>query len=284
MLGPAGEHPVGFVDPAGDKIVDEDADVALLPVGDEGLAPRRGEGSVGSGHDPLCRRLLVAGRAVDLPGQEQAGDLLARERRCELIGGGVVVFHGIAVAHDPGVFEPRHEADHRVLHIPRQARRDPVDIHLLRPPPLRLEEQLMGFAVGEPHHLVFNARAVARPARLDLAAVHRRPVEIGTDQGVDGGIRPRDPAVDLVDREGVGEERESLWIGVARLALEAGGVDRPGGEPARGAGLEALEADAGLGETAADPRRRPLPCPPPGSLRLAGVHDRLEEGAGGEHD
>ena len=109
-------------------------------------------------------------------------------------------------------------------------------------------------------------------------------MEVFADQGVDGGIRPGDPAVDLVAGEGFTEEGERLRIGVARLAFEAGGVDRSGGEPAGGAGLEAFEADAGLGQAAADPRGRPLPCPSPRRLGLAGVHDRLEERPGGEHD
>ena len=109
-------------------------------------------------------------------------------------------------------------------------------------------------------------------------------MEVFADQGVDGGIRSGDPAVDLVAGEGFAEEGERLRVGVARLAFEAGGVDRSGGEPAGGAGLEAVETDAGLGQAAADPRGRSLPCPSPRRLGLAGVHDRLEEGPGGEHD
>ncbi len=42
ILGAAGEHAVGLVDPAGDQVVDQDADVGLRAVEHERrLVPRR---------------------------------------------------------------------------------------------------------------------------------------------------------------------------------------------------------------------------------------------------
>ena len=55
----------------------------------------------------------------------------------------------------------------------------------------------MPVLVGEAHDLVLDRRAVARPARLDLARVHRRPVQVGADQVVDRLVRVGDVAVHL---------------------------------------------------------------------------------------
>ena len=74
VLGAAGEHPVRLVDPAGDQVVDQDADVGLRPVEDERARPRRRTGGVDPGDQALRGGLLVAGRAVDLAGEEEAGD------------------------------------------------------------------------------------------------------------------------------------------------------------------------------------------------------------------
>ena len=142
----------------------------------------------------------------------------------------------------------------------------------------------MAVAVGEPHHLVLDARAVAWAAGLDLAGEHRGPVEVGPDEVVDLGARPRDPADHLLLLDPVGEERERLRVGVTGLHFEPREVDRRGREPAGRAGLEAVDRDAGPLEGLAHARRGALPRPATGGPGLARVHHGLEKGARGEHD
>ncbi len=60
VLGARGEEPVGLVHPAGDDVVEQDADVGLVPARHEGLVAARAKHGVDSGHDPLGGRLLVA--------------------------------------------------------------------------------------------------------------------------------------------------------------------------------------------------------------------------------
>jgi hypothetical protein len=48
--------------------------------------------------------------------------------------------------------------------------------------------------------------------------------------------------------------------------------------------LEAGELEAAAGEAVAERLGDAVARAPPGGLRLAGVHQRLEEGAGGEDD
>ena len=132
----------------------------------------------------------------------------------------------------------------------------------------------MAVPIGEAHDLVFDARAVARAARFDLAGVHRGAVEIGPDQGMDLGGGARDPAMKLRLLDRVRQERKGLWIGIPRLDLQLRKIDRAGREPAGGAGLEAVDPDAEALECPAHACRGSLPCPAAGRLRLAGMHHR----------
>ena len=62
VLGPRREHPVRLGDTEGDQVVDQDAEVAIRPIDDEGLCQHR----IQSGDQPLGRRFLIARSAVDL--------------------------------------------------------------------------------------------------------------------------------------------------------------------------------------------------------------------------
>ena len=82
VLGAAGEHPVGLVDPPGHEVVDQDADVGLRAVDDERVgSPGPSRAALIPAIEPLRGGLLVAGRAVDLAGEEEAGDGLGLEGR-----------------------------------------------------------------------------------------------------------------------------------------------------------------------------------------------------------
>ena len=48
--------------------------------------PRTACAGVDARHEALRRRLFVAGRAVDLPGEKQPGDALRLERRVSSVG------------------------------------------------------------------------------------------------------------------------------------------------------------------------------------------------------
>src|SRR5205823_542990 len=77
-------------------------------------------------------------------------------------------------------------------------------------------------------------------------------------------------------------ERPRLII--ARLRFELGEIDGAPVEPARRAGLEASELEATLAQPVAEGFGGLIPGPPTARLRLAGVHQRLEEGAGRKDD
>ena len=87
----------------------------------------------------------------------------------------IVVFNRIAPAEDLRTLKPGDVLEHRLLHVLGQARADAVPVIFERVPPFRLQKDLVALLVGETHDLVFNGRTIARPARLDLAGVHRGP-------------------------------------------------------------------------------------------------------------
>ena len=72
VLGARGEHAIGLGDAARHEIVDHDAEIAVGARDDEAPAAAAGQQRrVDAGGQALGAGLLVAGRAVDLAGEEQ---------------------------------------------------------------------------------------------------------------------------------------------------------------------------------------------------------------------
>ena len=82
----------------------------------------------------------------------------------------------------------------------------------------------------------------------------------------------------------VGEERKWLRLVVAGLQLGVRVVDGAAIEPRRRAGLETCQSEAEPRECAADAGRRAFAGAATGCFHFAGVHQRLQESAGREHD
>ena len=79
VFGTAGEHAVRLVGALGDEIVDEDADVALVASDDQRRLLADLVHGVDTGKQALRRGFFVAGRAIDLAGEEEVFDLLGFE-------------------------------------------------------------------------------------------------------------------------------------------------------------------------------------------------------------
>ena len=101
VFGARGEHAVGFGDAARHQIVDHHANIGLGAVEHRGALPGRRARRVQPGDQALRGGLLIAGRAVDLSGAEQAGDIARRRARassCARID--MVIFDRIARPDD----------------------------------------------------------------------------------------------------------------------------------------------------------------------------------------
>ena len=211
-----------------------------------GCSPLDLQRGVDAGHQALAGGFFVAGGAVDLAAEEQAGDLARLERALEFSGIDRVVLDGVAGAQHLGVFEAGNRLQDRQLHFDRQRSAHAVDVNLVRVQAFGFEEELVHFLVGELDDLVFDRRAVARADRLNLPAVHGRAVHVLADDAMRLGRGVGDVAGDLrvVMRDALGAETERCGIVVAGLHGEARPVDGASVEAGRSAGLEAASAQA----------------------------------------
>ena len=284
IFGPTGKHPVRLIDPAGDQVIDQHPQVRLAAIEHEGGRAAQRQRGVDSRPQPLPRRLLVAGRPVQLPREVQPLDPLGFERGLQLRRGGVVVFNGVPVPHHLGPLQSADAMDHPLLDIPGETGRDPVAVILERVPPLGLEEDLVRQLVGEPDYLVFYRGAIAWSCRGNLTAVHRGAVQVLPNQRVRFRIGFGEVAIDLRLRQGGGEEREGLGIGISRLQLDPREINGATIEAGGGPGLEAGQFKTQLRESPRDSGSGPLAGPASRLLGFARVHHRLQKGARGEDD
>ena len=70
ILCPTGEHAVWLLSAFGDEIIDENADIGLIPPENEGGLTVNPTGGVDAGYESLGTGLFVSGCAIDLAGQE----------------------------------------------------------------------------------------------------------------------------------------------------------------------------------------------------------------------
>ena len=248
QFGARGEHPVGLENPGRRQVVHHHAEVRLQPVRDPGRAPQGGQRRICARDQPEAGRLLVASGAADLSREVEAGYRPHAERWQQLGGRSEVVFDGVPPARDFRPLQPvdrRHELG---LDLGRKARRKAVHVDPGVIDPHRLEVQEVPLAVSEAHDLVLERRAVPGTPRPDPPGVERGAVEARPDERVDPLVGVGQPgrelrqlgAERLVREVHEGERDRAL---VARLLLEAGGIEGAPPQARRGPGLEALQPD-----------------------------------------
>ena len=225
----AREHPIRLARAARDEIVDEHADVGLVASRPPRCALLHAQRGVDAGEHALRRRFLVAGRAVDLAGEEQAGDELRLQAVLQIARIEIVVLDRVARPRDVRALEPGDRTHQRQLHVERQAGRDAVRIDLVRRQAFGLDEDLVRGLVGEAVHLVFDRRAIARPDAFDHACEHRRAIATGADDLVRALVGRGDVTAHLARMIAApAEVREHRHRLVARLNCESRVVDACG--------------------------------------------------------
>ncbi len=317
VLRPAREHPVRLHRSLRHQVIHQHTDVRLVPPQNEiRLFTPRQPRRVDPRDQPLRRGLFVPARSVDLPREKKPHDEVRLSGRLDLVAHHRVVLDRVAVHVDVRTLAPRHRAHDRLLHIRGQAARDPVAIHPVRAQALGLEKHAVRVAVGEPHDLILDARAIARPPAFDLPAEHRRPVQVRPDRRVPGLARVRLPALDLFhNREPVEqftEPADTIRIAIQTSPSRKRGdsasrpplaqiterrrlrvppmhrqrfpLDRRPLQPGRGPRLEPTQLKAEPRERPRDRARRRLALPPALVLLIPGVHQAAHEGAGCKHN
>ncbi len=177
-----------------------------------------------------------------MPGEEESFHSPDLEGGQELARVDEVVLHRIAVSRDDRGLEAGQGPDDTVLNIWRQRRGNPIQIEPRMLQSLGLDEDLMAFFVGKADHFVLDGRTVPRTGCLDLAGVHRRAVQVRTDQLVGDGTGICNVTEHLRERDRIREDGEGPRSCVADRWLHLREIDGVPGDARRGTGLEPAES------------------------------------------
>src|SRR5687768_9319713 len=107
MLGAGGEHPVWLEAALGGQVIDEDSDIRLVAAQREPLLPAHRAGCIDPRNQALSGSLFVAGRPIDLTGQEEPGNTMRLKGCAKLCWLDEVVLDRVAGPHHYSVLEPR---------------------------------------------------------------------------------------------------------------------------------------------------------------------------------
>src|SRR4029077_874527 len=95
------------------------------------------------------------------------------------------------------ILEALYRPENIQLNAGGQRRRHAVYVQLRGIVPFRLEKKLMALARRKLHELVLDRRTIARAARRDRPAIHRRLPDVVCDDLLTGLLEVRDPAGQL---------------------------------------------------------------------------------------
>ena len=173
---PGSHNTVRLVGSLGHQIVNQHADVRLIPAKYQRFLLSKLPNRIDSGHQSLGRRFLITGTSVKLSGTEQVLHHLALQRRLQTLRIDAVVFDGIGRPNDFAVLQPRDGMVELPLNILRQTGRHSLNVHLIGIQTLRLHEKLMPLPIPETRHLILDRRAVPRSYPHDVTGIHSRLV------------------------------------------------------------------------------------------------------------
>ena len=128
---------------------------------------------IDTGNESLAGSLLIARCAIHLASKEQILDEFGLEGMGELSGIKEVILDSVAGAESMHITQGRDVAQGLDLHLPRQRRRETVEVHLVGRGALGFDEQLVGRLVGKGDDFGLDTGAVTGPDAGDLAIVER---------------------------------------------------------------------------------------------------------------
>mmetsp|Transcript_1089 Transcript_1089/g.2042 ORF Transcript_1089/g.2042 Transcript_1089/m.2042 type:complete len:247 (+) Transcript_1089:657-1397(+) len=245
MLRSRGEHAVRLVCALGHQVVDEDADVRLVPSEDQRCLLASRESRVRTSNDALGSGLFIPRSPADLSGEVQAWELLDLERVFQRPRVHEVVLDVVPGAHDLHAREPLDAAQDLQLDLRREGPGQAVGVHDVGVKALRLQPDRVLLPMREPLDLLVQRRAIPRPAvaACDL----RQGVGVLRDDRVRDGVGVRAPAHDEVvlhlDASFGVHETERLGRHVRCLGLKDVPVDGPPINPGRRSGLETAHVE-----------------------------------------
>ena len=195
-----------------------------------------------------------------------------------------IVLDSVTGTGDAGLLEAPHGAHQLPLHVEGQGSGDAVGVQLIAGQALGLDEDLVGIALGEAHHLVFDGRAIARPHAFDDPGIHGRARQATADDLVGLFIGAGDETAGLFRlifmAAHEGEHRPGL---VAGLFFQHAEVHAAPVDARRRTGLEALHREGQLPQAAGQGIGGGIAGTAPFVVLQADVNPPAQEGAHGEH-
>ena len=193
----AGHHSVRFSGAFVYDIINENADIPIGTLQYNGFFPLNVMHCIDAADETLCRRFFIAAGTVELARGKQTGKILEFQRQFQLGGIDTIIFDGIGKSCDLAVFQTGDSAVHGDLHIFRQRRAHPLNIHFFRIFPFGFHEDLMSFLICKTNDLVLDGRAISGPSPFNDTTEHGRTMEIVSDDLVGFFIGISQPAKSL---------------------------------------------------------------------------------------
>src|SRR6185295_6157485 len=134
------EDPVWLIDSLSYQVVDQHADIRLLPSQAKPRSTLRCESCVDSSQQPLACRFFIASRSVDLTGMEETRDAPNPQVRTQFARIYKVVFNRVARPDDTCGLQTRDHSHQLLLQARGQGGRKSIQVNLIGIVPLRFEE------------------------------------------------------------------------------------------------------------------------------------------------
>ena len=270
IFGARGEHAIGLADAPRDEIVDHHAEIGFGAIEEDRRAapPARARG-VEPGDQSLRRRLLIAGRAIDLAGEEKSVEnAWSRGSPPSSRGSTIIIFDRIAGPQNARLLQPRNAADEGLLHLVAAARsrcRSDRRCRRRAPPAPEKSDARRGRRSASPYPRSRGNSAGPGPEIAPLRIGER--CEIIENDPMRRRRRAGDVAVDLR----IGDRRRQIGEGLGRLVAPSAVRDAPSAivRPSSRGGVPVFSRrDRKAGVRAIARRGRSTACSP---MRPAGM-------------
>ena len=169
-LGATREHPVRLVRSVSRQIIDQHAEVGLRAVECQCRFALHLCCSVHSCEQALRRRLLVAGRSVDLSGQEQPSHTLRLQRRQQLARVHEIILHSVTRRCYVGLLETGYLSDEVELQVLGQGAGEALWVDEIGVEAFRFEPHLM-LSDGKAKDFGLDGRAVPEKKQKNSAKI-----------------------------------------------------------------------------------------------------------------
>src|ERR1051326_9164545 len=172
------KHPIRLDRSFCDQVVDKNTDVSLVTLQYKWLQIAHAPSRVDPSHQSLSRGLLIPRCPVDLARKVEIAADLRLKRWMKLGRVSEIIFHCISWSKDFCVLTSDDSSNHLILNLERKAGREAVYVDFVSRDAFRFQENLLPLLFWKLHNLVLNRRTVSRPHSLNYPRIHRRLIQV----------------------------------------------------------------------------------------------------------